>query len=135
MTGGNLGKQKTRSLYFSNRKEYYRRKRISASLKRYYSNRKILKEKIETEKGLFRHSLAYYNHKYDKTLRAEFLSESSDKERAKRRLIAFLDKVLEKRKSLRKLFSTSSVLGLESERVGENDIQGEAIETMSFGVS
>lgn len=65
------------NLYFSNRKEYTRRKNISKSLKNSYARRikrmKVVKtrQKQIQESKFYRYSIAYYNSVYNKTFRAE----------------------------------------------------------------
>lgn len=62
---------KTKSLYFSNRKEYYRRKKISIALKKYHSNKRIVKEQ-QKPKFLSRRlrTQVVYNSEYNISLRA-----------------------------------------------------------------
>lgn len=51
---------KTKSLYFSNRKEYYRRKKISEGLKRYYESKKYEEFKKRNKKRLERKKEVLY---------------------------------------------------------------------------
>ena len=55
----------TRHIYFTNRKEYYRRKKISASLKRYHAKPKLIKIKKDRVR-----KQVCYNFKYSQSLRA-----------------------------------------------------------------
>lgn len=127
---------KYKKLYFSNRKEYYRRKKISISLKRYYANKRIIKEQIAQKREFepeiikeqpTRFSIAYYNEAYEKTLRAEIiLSKNIKPEYAFERLTRRIDSYLTTfKKSLGKLFKTSdfNIEALEMEKIGDKEIK------------
>lgn len=108
-----------RHIYFTNRKEYYRRKKISANLKKYWS----LVHKTET--GLFRFSITFTN-EYKRSVRAELITEDENDDRAFERLEAYVHK----HKKLKKLIAHSEEQGLEKEQLGSNDIGSSKLETI-----
>jgi len=70
-------KEKWRSLYFKNRKEYYRRKKISESMKKYWKRRKE-REKAEREKKRLRQQICY-NSDYNISFRAIIINSKLNK--------------------------------------------------------
>lgn len=116
--------QKVRSLYFTNRKEYYRRKKISNSLKAYYSNQRILKaEKEATTKALAplsrrsRQQVAF-NSDYNISLRAiSFNNKFTEKE-----LEDALQEFLSSNDFLRKI--PFDVQGIEDEEIDNTEDKG-----------
>lgn len=106
----------TRSLYFSNRKEYYRRKRISTALKQYHSNRRIIKEQyIPAPKGSRLRKQVVYNSSYRISVRAIVINGKQthkDLEQA-------IEEFLESNPALQAIpFDTS---GLEEERISNTE--------------
>jgi hypothetical protein len=87
----------TKSLYFSNRKEYYRRKKISVALKRYWAERKkrerIIKAQVEEEKQFskmrIRRQLAF-NSDYSVSIRAITINGSWTFEEMQKEIDEFL---------------------------------------------
>lgn len=66
-----IGQNKVKHIYFTNRKEYYRRKRISASLKKYHASKTKIKAEIKGVFKLIRYrTQVVYNTDYNISFRA-----------------------------------------------------------------
>ena len=73
---------------------------------------------MEKEKSIYRYSQAYFNSKYDKTLRFELITDDKNENRAMARLTAYANKT----KGFLKWKQTATTQGLEAEEIGINDL-------------
>lgn len=73
---------------------------------------------------IYRYSVAYYNSGYDKTFRAEMISEKklSNKQIEPLLFSSLQNRVSSLNSGLRKMFNRSAYIGYESEEVGRNDL-------------
>jgi hypothetical protein len=120
----NLRNKEGRSLYFANRKEYYRRKRISTKLIATNERKRLVKEG-----KIYRQSVAYATTPETDvgiTYRAVLYTLYPDKSQ-EARLKSYLDKRI-------KVSENWDYIGYEMEQVGENDIQWIELNKLYFEV-
>jgi hypothetical protein len=125
----------SRNLYFSNRKKYYLLKNRREKAKSRYIKRKTRKQAIQ-KASLYRYSVAFFNSKYDKTFRSEVYSDHELNEQSiQNQLIEFTKKRVQLfNKGVQKMFNQSSFIGLESERIGTNDLGLSSLNRMYFRI-
>ncbi len=121
----NLRDSNGRSLYFGNRKEYYRRKHISQSLKRYYTEKKISSQFQTSEKEIkkfTRYSVVYMDVKKENGYKTSFRAEIVNPDSAKgiiEKLKAEMEEYLKKKRSEGRLSGWFMKMGFEKEEIDE----------------
>lgn len=105
----NLRDSNGRSLYFSNRKEYYRRKKISQSL--------IKRRSIQTIKTRIRRQVVY-NDSYRQSIRAIAINSSRTERELENLLISFLES---NPRLLNFGFDRDLTIGFETEQIDSEE--------------
>ena len=134
--------KRIRSLYFSNRKEYYRRQKISKALKGRKKSKQTTskktgnKEQVTQETDIYRYSLHYLAD--NKSGSAEFRAEVytlGKRTNMQQTLKSFMDnKILDYNRGLQTFYKNSFLVGYEESEVGINDVGKAELNKLRFHV-